>query len=63
MTVSSTKILSMTAAILRGVKKSSSHLVNNAEDSAMWDKLETDVAATKAAHPGSVIDLPNDPPA
>lgn len=63
MTIGSTKILSMNAAIVRGVKKSESHLVTDDESSAMWDKLATSIAATKQANPGAVIDIPNDPPA
>lgn len=63
MTIGSTKLLSMNAAIVRGVKKADSHLVTDDESSAMWDKLETSIAATKKAHPGAIIDIPNDPPA
>lgn len=62
MTIGSTKVLSMTAAITRGVKKGDSHLVTDDESSAMWDKLVTSVAATKTANPGAAIDIPNDPP-
>lgn len=63
MTIGSTKVLSMTAAIVRGVKKGDSHLVTNDESSAMWDKLAKDVLRTKVANPGAAIDIPNDPPA
>ena len=61
MTIGSTKMLSMTAAIVRGVKKTDSHLVTDAESSALWDKLDADVKATKVKHPGAAIDIPNDP--
>lgn len=63
MTIGSTKLLSMAAAIGNGITKADSHLVTDAESSALWDKLAADLEATKAKHPGATIDLPNDPPA
>lgn len=61
MSIGSTKILSMNAAIARGAKKADSHLVTDDETSAMWDKLEAEHKKLLAAHPGKFIDIPNDP--
>lgn len=63
MTIGSTQMLSMAAAIGIGIKKTDSHLVTDAESSALWDKLAADLEATKAKHPGATIELPSDPPA
>lgn len=60
MTVESKKMLSMVAAIGNGIKKKNSHLVSDAEESKLWDRLEIDIAETKKRHPGAVIDVPSD---
>jgi hypothetical protein len=58
----SKKLLSMAAAIANGTRKENSHLVTDAADSAMWDKLAADLARTKALHgPKAEIEIPFDP--
>lgn len=61
MTVGSTKTLSMAAQIGCGVRKEDSHLVTDAETSALWDKLAAEHAQLKRDHPGQEIYVPNDP--
>jgi hypothetical protein len=57
----SKKILSMVAQIARGVRKSDSHLVTNAETSREWDQLATSHDNLMTEHPGAEIEIPNDP--
>lgn len=57
----SKKILSMVAQIARGVKKSDSHLVTDAETSREWDQLATSHKDLMAKHPGAEVEIPNDP--
>lgn len=61
MTIGSTKLLSMYAAIVRGVRKADSHLVTDEESSSKWDELEASNAELKAKHPGAEFAVPNDP--
>lgn len=59
MAVDSRKLFSMTAQIGRGVRKSESHLVTDAESSKAWDEVAGDVARIKAS--GQGVEIPHDP--
>ncbi len=61
MTIGSRKLLSMDAQIARGVRKSDSHLVTDAETSRKWDELVAGHDAMKVQHPDVGFAIPNDP--
>lgn len=52
---------SMLAAIARGVKKSETHLVTDAESSQAWDQLAAEHRALMAKNPRGHLEIPNDP--
>lgn len=59
MTIESRKLFSMAAQIGRGMRKSDSHLVTDAESSETWDKIAAEHAAGKKA--GLGMEIPFDP--
>ncbi len=61
MSIGSKTLLSMDAAVVRGVRKSDSHLVTDAETSRKWDELVAEHEALKAEHPGVGFAIPNAP--
>lgn len=61
MTVETSKVSSIAAAIGRGVKKQDSHLVTDDETSQLWDKIEADHKKILRENPHARIEIPNDP--
>jgi hypothetical protein len=52
---------SMLAQIARGVKKSDSHLVTDAESSRDWDAVAADHKKLMDKNPRGHLEIPNDP--
>lgn len=59
MTMESRKLFSMAAQVARGMRKSDSHLVTDAESSKTWDEIAASQEETKKA--GYGIEIPHDP--